>query len=102
MSDVDVTIEWLDPTIITLDLEDPPAITFEFVDSGTGGSGAAATHNQGVAASTWTFVHNLGYHPAVTTFMNDGTQFMATVTHPDLNTSVITLAAAISGYAYAS
>lgn len=98
----DIGISWVDPPVISLDLEDPPAITFEFVDSAPGGGAGAATHTQSVASATWTFAHNLGYNPSITTFMNDGTQFIAKVAHPDLNTSVITLAVAISGYAFAS
>lgn len=102
MSDIDVTIDWVDPAIISLDLVDPEPITFEFVETSAGGGGTTATHTQSVPSATWTFVHNLGYKPSITTFLNDGTQFIAPVTHVDLNTAVVTLAAAISGYAFAS
>lgn len=102
MSDVTVEVSWVDPPVISIDLEDPEPITFEFVETSAGGGGTTATHTQGVPSTTWTFVHNLGYKPSITMFLNDGTQFYAPVSHVDVNTAVITLAVAISGTALAS
>src|SRR5262245_20679409 len=74
------------------------------VSSGGGGSTGYGvyTHTQGVAASTWSVTHNLGYHPNVTPVDSLDREFIADVTYVDLNNLTITLTAQTAGKAYCS
>jgi hypothetical protein len=53
----------------------------------------------GVPAATWTITHNRGRRVHVTVVNDAGTEVTSDVTHPDLNTTVITFASPFSGAA---
>lgn len=67
-----------------------PAPVFEYV------------HDQPVASTVWTVIHNLNGQPNVTTVDTSGQEIEGTVTWPDANTVVITFSAATGGKAYLS
>lgn len=58
------------------------------------------THEQGVAAATWTITHNLNKHPSVTVVDSAGTVVSGGVTYIDNNTIELTFNAAFKGTAY--
>jgi len=64
------------------------------------------THNQDVAASTWTINHNLGSKPMVDVLLSINGQlqkvYPLSVTHSSDNTTVITWTAARTGKAILS
>lgn len=63
----------------------------------------AYTHEQGVAAATWTVTHNMGFFPSVTVVDSAGTAVAgADVTYIDTNTLTIGFGAAFGGKAYLS
>lgn len=64
-----------------------------------GAASSSYHHIQGVASTTWTINHNLGFNPNVSTFDVGGDQFEGDVEHVDLNTTLVHLAYAISGTA---
>lgn len=78
----------------------PPGEQGEPGAPGTGSGDAYYTHSQGVAATTWTVVHNLGKFPAVTVVDSAGTTVEGTVDHIDINTLTINFAVPFSGTAY--
>lgn len=57
-------------------------------------------HTQNSPASTWTITHNLGAVPSVTLVDGTNTEMEATVTHPDVNTTIATFSQAESGKGY--
>ena len=70
------------------------------VTSGGGPSPAISyTHTQGVASSSWTVNHNLGYKPVVSTYTTGGLEFIAEVLHISDNQFTVTLASPLAGYA---
>ena len=57
-------------------------------------------HEQPTPDSEWQIVHNLGFRPAGVQVTDDsGDDVVGVVTHPDLNTTVITFALPLSGTA---
>lgn len=58
------------------------------------------THQQSVAASTWTIVHNLGKQPSVSVTDTGGNLVLGAVSYPDANTCVLSFGAAFAGTAY--
>ena len=60
------------------------------------------THSQGVVATTWNVVHNLGYKPSVSVTTSTGDEVGAQIHHIDINTLSVILGIASSGYAYCS
>lgn len=57
------------------------------------------THNQSVAATSWTINHNLGYKPSVELLTAGGVEFDAEVVHTSNNQVVVNLVVAIAGSA---
>lgn len=57
------------------------------------------THYQSTPSSTWSITHNLNRHPRVTVVDSSGNEQHCEVDYPDLNTAVVTTAAAFSGRA---
>lgn len=72
------------------------------VDLPTSEGGSAYTHDQAVASTTWTVVHNLGYRPNVFLTDSSGTPLLGTVTHDSANQLTVTFTSAIAGLAYLS
>lgn len=66
---------------------------------GTGGASAYYLHTQATPAAVWTVPHNLGIYPSVTVIDSAGSQVIADVSYPSLNTVTITFSAALSGRA---
>ncbi|NDB57903.1 hypothetical protein EB001_05610 [bacterium] len=68
-----------------------------------GVSGGNYTHIQSAPSTTWTVVHNLGYHPGgVSVIDSAGTKVYGDVTHTSVNQLVINFSAGFSGKAYLS
>jgi trimeric autotransporter adhesin len=81
-------------------------ISGSFVGDGAGITGLTAggkIHTQSTAASTWTFVHNLGVqYPNVTVYNNLNEIILPqTITATDSNTLVLTFGSTVAGYAIA-
>lgn len=61
------------------------------------------THIQSTPSTTWTVVHNLGYHPGgVSVIDSAGTKVYGDVTHINNNQLVINFSAGFSGKVYLS
>jgi len=68
-----------------------------------GVSGGNYTHIQSAPSTTWTVVHNLGYHPGgVSVIDSAGTKVYGDITHISVNQLVINFSAGFSGKAYLS
>jgi hypothetical protein len=50
----------------------------------------------------WTIPHNLNFHPSVTVFDSGDNLIEAYIDYKDINTAIIVMNSAISGYAYLS
>lgn len=79
----------------------------QFAPGSGGGSGGGTQvlsylHNQGVAASTWVIVHNLGFYPNVTVVDSGLSTVEGDLTQIDLNTLRLQFSAAFTGTAYCS
>lgn len=59
-------------------------------------------HTQGAAASTWTVVHNLNFHPNVTVVTSGGSVVEGDIAYPTSNTLTLTFTSSFSGVAYLS
>jgi hypothetical protein len=59
----------------------------------------AYTFYQNPASTTWTINHNLGYYPIVRVFIGTNEVQPASISHDDINTTVITFNTAQTGYA---
>lgn len=70
--------------------------------AGAGGSDAAYTHGQTLAAAVWTAAHNLGKYPAVTVTDNLRAPLLADVSYPDLNTVQVAFSSARTGFVFFS
>lgn len=57
-------------------------------------------HVQGIAASTWSIPHNLGYHPSITVVDSAGTVVEGCKRYLDENNIEINFSAPFSGIAY--
>lgn len=65
--------------------------------------GGRYKHTQGVAATTWTINHNLGYEPGgVSVVDSAGTTVIGTVQHTSANQIVVSFTSAFGGKAYLS
>lgn len=60
------------------------------------------THEQAVADSVWTIVHNFGRIPKVTVIDSAGDEVEGDNSYPNLNTLIITFSAPFGGFAYLS
>jgi len=60
------------------------------------------THTQGVASSTWTINHNLGFYPNLTVQDSAGTIYEGEITYTDSGSLTVTFSSAFSGKAYLS
>lgn len=68
-----------------------------------GVGGGNYTHIQSTPSTTWTVVHNLGYHPGgVSVIDSAGTKVYGDITHSSVNQLVINFSAGFSGKAYLS
>lgn len=68
-----------------------------------GVGGGNYTHIQSTPSTTWTVVHNLGYHPGgVSVIDSAGTKVYGDITHISVNQLVINFSAGFSGKAYLS
>ena len=65
-------------------------------------SRVAYTHTQGVASSTWTINHNLGFYPNLTVQDSAGTIYEGEITYTDSVSLTVTFSSAFSGKAYLS
>ena len=54
---------------------------------------------QSTPSTVWTINHNLGYHPDIILFDENGTEFNAAVSNPTLNQTVVTMKIATAGTA---
>lgn len=72
--------------------------TKDYVDNN--GADKHYIHNQLSASTTWTVLHNLDKHPAVTIVDAGGVEVFADITHNSENQLTITLSASTSGVAY--
>ena len=72
------------------------------VDTTTVPALVSYVHTQGAAASTWTVVHNLNFHPNVTVITSGGTVVEGDIAYPTSNTVVLTFTSSFSGVAYLS
>ena len=68
---------------------------------GSGGSGGSAgyVHNQPILAKTWTVIHNLHKHPAVSVEDQGGSVMYGTVQYLDSDTLTITFFRSATGQA---
>lgn len=62
--------------------------------------GTTYTHDQAVAAATWTVAHGLGRYPSVTVVDSAGTMVFGEVNYLDANTVQLDFSTAFSGKAY--
>jgi len=70
---------------------------------GTAGpTGGVYEHTQGVANSTWSINHNLGYHPNVSVVDSAGRLVFADIEYINQNTLNVIAAGAFSGKAFLS
>ena len=67
-----------------------------------GGPDAHYVHVQGAAATTWTIVHNLGKHPALTVVDSGGNRVYGDEVYVSTTTTTVTFGAAFGGVAYAN
>lgn len=58
------------------------------------------THDQGVADTTWTIVHNLGRYPQVTVVDSAGTRIFGDIEYVNINQIVARFTATFGGKAY--
>jgi len=73
-----------------------------FYDARYSSSGTGTTkyvHTQGVAATTWTINHNLGYYPQVALVDFGGHEFEADITHSSVNQTIATMNVLVDGTA---
>lgn len=102
-----VTLRYAGGTSITADLTDAgntgtgtlQAITVDAKGRVTGYRPAAYIHPQPTPASVWTINHNLGFKPSVSLRTAGDAVFDAEVSHPSINTAVVTLSQPLSGSA---
>lgn len=59
-------------------------------------------HVQGVAASTWIVLHNLGKYPSISIVDSGGSAVIGEIRYDSLNQCTLTFASAFSGEAYAN
>lgn len=89
---------------VIYEIVDEDTITYEVTgekgDAGAAGSGY--NHTQSSPNTTWTISHNLGIRPSVETFSVGGVLMWGDIVHLDLNTTQVTFATALSGYARCS
>ena len=65
--------------------------------------GGTYKHTQGVAATSWTIAHNLGFEPGgVAVVDSAGTEVIGTITYSSLNEIVVSFTTAFAGKAYVS
>jgi hypothetical protein len=69
---------------------------------GPPGAGSFHTHNQVGVSDTWVIVHNLGYHPNVTTVDSGGTEVIGDVTYDSISQVTVRFSSAFSGKAHLS
>lgn len=82
-------------TNVEVDNTDP---AFPIVSAtGGGGGGGSAQRNFAIASTTWTFVHNLGYTPAVMLQAQDGTQIIGNVIVNTDTSTVVEFYLAVAG-----
>ncbi len=79
----------------------PPDPAFWDVLAGAGTSGDKSyVHVQGLAATTWNIVHNLGKFPSITVIDSANTEVECEVEFVDPNNVIVRVSAAFSGRAY--
>jgi hypothetical protein len=80
--------------------------TLQAVQVHLGLSGAVAggsyTHNQSVAADTWTVNHNLGFRPAIRALTVGGSEVWGEVLHVSANQTIIYFDSPLAGSAICS
>jgi hypothetical protein len=59
----------------------------------------AFTFYQDEEAATWTISHNLGYNPIIRVFIGVNEVQPESITHPDVNTTIVTFSTPQAGYA---
>ena len=87
----DVTV-WTDAAEVAVEVSG-------VVTSGGGGGGGVGFISVPilVASTVWSYIHNLGIYPVVTTYDSLDREQVGDVTYPDLSSVSVTFAAAISG-----
>lgn len=76
----------------------PPAQVLNFVLP----IGGVYTHTQSSPSTTWTIIHNLGYHPSVTVVDSADSAVVGDVTYVSENQLTVTFSVAFGGKAYLS
>lgn len=64
--------------------------------------GVAKQYHIAVASSVWTFNHNLGFNPNITTTDDNGQEIFGSVTYINQNTISVTFSSPVTGWAYLS
>ena len=64
--------------------------------------GGVYTHTQSAPSTTWTIVHNLGYHPSVTVVDSADSAVVGDVTYVSTNELIVSFSVAFGGKAYLS
>lgn len=64
--------------------------------------GGIYTHIQSAPSTTWTIVHNLGYHPSVTVVDSADSAVVGDVTYVSTNELIVSFSVAFGGKAYLS
>jgi hypothetical protein len=64
--------------------------------------GTAKQYNITTATAVWTFTHNLGYNPNITTTNDYGQEILGSVTYINQNTISVTFTSPVTGWAYLS
>lgn len=64
--------------------------------------GGTYVHTQGVASSTWTINHNLGFYPGIEVVDSAGTVVIGNYQYVNVNTITATFASPFAGKAYLS
>ena len=64
--------------------------------------GGAKSYYVNPASATWTFNHNLGFNPNVTTTDEYGQEIVGIITYTSTNALYITFSSPVSGWAYLS
>lgn len=75
------------------------AVYVNGVPFGSGGGLTGYVHTQGVAASTWTINHNLGYKPIVQVYNAGSVMVLTEVENPSINQTIVRISPAQTGFA---
>jgi hypothetical protein len=91
------------PVIIQVPSATPVPVNVTTITAGSVNAPSVAYHHvQGVVASSWTIVHNLGFYPNVTVQDSTGTIVEGEITYTNPKQLTVSFQSAFSGNAYLS